>query len=41
VLVEVGVADTHPSLVCVILANEDGVGEPLTMEDFTNEVSRE
>jgi hypothetical protein len=34
VLVEVGVADAHPSLIQVLLADEDGVGEPLRMEDF-------
>jgi hypothetical protein len=32
VLVEVGV---------VLLADEDGVGEPLRMEDFSDEASRE
>jgi hypothetical protein len=26
VLVEVGVLDAHPPLVCVLLADEDGVG---------------
>jgi hypothetical protein len=34
VLVEDGVVDAHPPLVCVLLADEDGVGEPLRMEDF-------
>jgi hypothetical protein len=41
VLVEVGVVDAHPPLVRVLLANEDGVGEPLRMEDFSDEASRE
>jgi hypothetical protein len=41
VLVEVGVVDTHPPLVRVLLADEDGVGEPLRMENFTDEVGRE
>jgi hypothetical protein len=41
VLVEVSVVDTHPPLVCVILADEDGVGEPLRMENFTDEASCE
>jgi hypothetical protein len=41
VLVEVGVVDAHPPLVRVLLADEDGVGEPLRMEDFSNESSRE
>jgi hypothetical protein len=41
VLVEVGVVDVHPSLICVVLADEDGVGKPLRMEDFTDEASRE
>jgi hypothetical protein len=41
VLVEVGVVDTHPLLVRVLLADEYGVGEPLRMEDFYNEASRE
>jgi hypothetical protein len=40
-LVEVGVVDAHPPLVRVLLANEDGVGEPLRMEDFFDEASRE
>jgi hypothetical protein len=29
VLVEVGVVNAHPPLVRVLLADEDGVGEPL------------
>jgi hypothetical protein len=37
VLVEVGVVDTHPPLVGVLLVDEDGVGEPLRMEDFADE----
>jgi hypothetical protein len=41
VLVEVGVVDTHPPLVHVLLADEDRVSEPLRMEDFTDESSRE
>jgi hypothetical protein len=41
VLVEVGVVDAHPPLVRVLLANEDGVGKPLRMEDFSDEASRE
>jgi hypothetical protein len=41
VLVEVGVVDAHPPLVRVLLANKDGVGEQLRMEDFSDEASRE
>jgi hypothetical protein len=41
VLVEIGVVDAHPPLVRVLLADEDGVGEPLRMEDFSDEASRE
>jgi hypothetical protein len=41
VLVEVGVVDAHPPLVRVLLANEDGVGEPLRVEDFSDEAGRE
>jgi hypothetical protein len=41
VLVEVGVVNTHPPLVRVLLADEDGVGEPLRMEDFFDEAGRE
>jgi hypothetical protein len=41
VLVEVGVVDAHPPLIGVLLADEDGVGEPLRMEDFSDEASRE
>jgi hypothetical protein len=40
VLVEVGVVDAHPPLIRVLLADEDGVGEPLRMEDFSDEASR-
>jgi hypothetical protein len=41
VLVEVGVVDANPPLIGVLLADEDGVGEPLRMEDFSDEASRE
>jgi hypothetical protein len=41
VLVEVGVVDAHPPLVGVLLADKDGVGEPLRMEDFSDEANRE
>jgi hypothetical protein len=41
VLVEVGVVDAHPLLVRVLLADKEGVGEPLRMEDFSDEASRE
>jgi hypothetical protein len=41
VLVEVGVVDAHPPLVGVLLADKDGIGEPLRMEDFSDEASRE
>jgi hypothetical protein len=41
VLVEVGVVDAHPLLVRVLLADEDEVSEPLRMEDFSDEASRE
>jgi hypothetical protein len=40
-LVEVGVVDAHHPLVRVLLADEDGVGEPLRMEDFLDEAGRE
>jgi hypothetical protein len=36
VLVEVSVVEAHPPLVGV-LADKDGVGEPLKMEDFSDE----
>jgi hypothetical protein len=41
VLVEIGVVDAHPPLIRVLLTDEDGVGEPLRMEDFSDEASRE
>jgi hypothetical protein len=41
VLVEVGVVDAHPPLNRVVLADEDGVGEPLRMEDFSDEAGGE
>jgi hypothetical protein len=41
VLVEVGVVDAHPPLVRVLFADEDGVGETLRMENFSDEASRE
>jgi hypothetical protein len=41
VLVEVGVIDAHPPLVRVLLADEDGVGKPLRMEDFSDKAGRE
>jgi hypothetical protein len=41
VLVEVGVVDAHHPLIYVLLADEDGVGEPIRMEDFYDEASRE
>jgi hypothetical protein len=41
VLVEVGVVDAHPPLVGVLLADEDGVGKPLGMEDFSDEANCE
>jgi hypothetical protein len=41
VLVEVGVVDAHPPLVRVLLADDDGVGEPLRMEDFFDEADCE
>jgi hypothetical protein len=41
VLVEVGVVDAHPPLVCVLFADEGGVGEPLRMEVFSDEAGRE
>jgi hypothetical protein len=36
VLVEFGVVDAHPPLIRIFLADEDGVGEPLRMEDFSD-----
>jgi hypothetical protein len=41
VFVEISVVDAHPPLNCVLLADEDGVGEPLRMEDFSDEADRE
>jgi hypothetical protein len=41
VLVEVSVVDAHPPLVRVLLADEEWVGEPLRMEDFSDEAGRE
>jgi hypothetical protein len=41
VFAEVSVVDAHPPFVRVILADEDRVGEPLRMEDFSDEASRE
>jgi hypothetical protein len=41
VLVEVSVVDAHPPLVGVILADKDGVSEPLRMENFSDEASCE
>jgi hypothetical protein len=40
-LIEVGVVDAHPPLIRVLLADEDGVGKPLGMENFFDEASRE
>jgi hypothetical protein len=41
VLVEIGVVDAHPPLVCVLLVDKDVVGEPLRIEDFSDEAARE
>jgi hypothetical protein len=41
VFVEVSVVDAHPPLICVLLADEDGVGKPLRMEDFSDEAGCE
>jgi hypothetical protein len=41
VLVEVDVFDAHPPLFRVLFVDEDGFGEPLRMEDFSAEASRE
>jgi hypothetical protein len=38
--VEISVVDAHPPLVRVLLADEDRVGTPLKMEDFSDEASR-
>jgi hypothetical protein len=39
--VEISVVDAHPPLVRVLLADEDGVGKPLRMEDFSDEADCE
>jgi hypothetical protein len=41
VFVEISVVYTHPQLVRVLFADEDGVDKPLRMEDFSDEVGRE
>jgi hypothetical protein len=41
VFVEIGVVDAHPPLIRVLLVDEDEVGEPLRMEDFSDEARRE
>jgi hypothetical protein len=41
VFVEISVVDAHPPLVRVLFADEDWVGKPLRMEDFSNEAGRE
>jgi hypothetical protein len=41
VLVVVGVVDAHPLLIRVPLADEDRVGEPRRMEDFSDEAGHE
>jgi hypothetical protein len=41
VFVEVGVVNAHPPLVRVLLADKDVVGDPLRMENFSDEASRE
>jgi hypothetical protein len=41
VLVEVGVVDAHPPLIRVLLTDEDEVGKPLRMEDFSDEAGHE
>jgi hypothetical protein len=41
VLVEISVVDAHPPLIRDLLADEDGVGKPLKMEDFSDEACRE
>jgi hypothetical protein len=41
VFVVVSVVDEHPPLVPVLLADEDGVGKTLKMENFSDEASRE
>lgn len=39
-LVEVGVVDAHLSLIVVLLSDQDGIGEPLWMENFFDEAHR-
>jgi hypothetical protein len=39
VFVEISVVDRHPPLVCVLLMDEDLIGNPLRMEDFSVEAS--
>jgi hypothetical protein len=39
VFVAVGVVNAHPPRVGVLLADEEGVGEPLRMEDFFDEAN--
>jgi hypothetical protein len=39
--VEIGIVDAHPPLVHILLADEDGVGEPLRIEDFSDEVGHD
>jgi hypothetical protein len=39
-LVDIGVVDAHPPLVRV-LADEDGIGEPLRVENFADEADCE
>jgi hypothetical protein len=41
VFVEISVVDAHPPLIRVLLADEEGVGKPLGMEDFPDEAGRE
>jgi hypothetical protein len=41
VLVEISVVNAHPPLVRVLLADKDEVGEPLRMEEFSDEASCE
>jgi hypothetical protein len=41
VFVEISVVDTHPPLVRVLPADEDGVGDALSMENSSGEAGRE
>jgi hypothetical protein len=41
VFIEVSVVDAHPPLIHVLLVDEDGVGEPLRIEHFTDEADHE